>query len=103
VALSLFVKFTTAAIQVKPDPNVLPGMPTGQKLVNGLAYGVMLCLAGAALIGLAQWGFASRHNNPAAAESGKKKFGVCLIGAFAVGALPTLLSFAAEMGGTVHK
>lgn len=103
MALSILVTLAAADVQLKPDPNALPGMPTGQKLLNGLAYGVTLCLLGAALIGLAQWGFASHNNNPGAAQAGRKKFGVCLAGAFAVGALPALINFALSAGGTVHK
>lgn len=103
MALPFFLKLTTAAVQLHPDAHALPGMPTGQKLVNGLAYGVTLCFLGAALIGLAQWAFSSHHNNPGAAHAGRKRFGICLACAFAVGALPTLINFALESGGTVHK
>jgi hypothetical protein len=103
VVLSFFVKLTTADVHLKPDPNALPGMPTGQKLANGLAYGVTLCFLVAALVGLGQWAFHSHHNSPGGAQSGRKRFGICLLCAFAVGALPTLINFAVESGGTVHK
>lgn len=105
MAYAILVKLSLAAdaVHLHPDSKALPGVPTGEKLVNGLAALVLVGLVGGALLGLAQWGLGSHGNNVGAAQSGKKKFGVCIGGAFAVGALAAIINFAVQAGGTVHK
>ncbi len=104
MALAIFVRLQvlTNAIDVKPDSKALPGMPTGEKLVNGLAAFVLLgCVAGA-LIGIAQWALGSHGHNASQADSGRKKVGVSVLGAFGVGALAAIINAAINAGGTVH-
>lgn len=105
MAFAILVKISLAAeaVHLHPDSNALPGVPTGERLLNGLAKLVLLGLVGGALIGLGQWGLGSHSNNVGAAQSGKKKFAVCIGCAFALGALAAIINFAVQAGGTVHK
>jgi hypothetical protein len=105
VAFAILVKLSLAAeaLRLRPDSKALPGVPTAEKLVNGLAALVLVGLLGAALFGLAQWSLGSHGNNVGAAQSGKKKFGVSIGCAFAVGALAAIFNFAVQAGGTVQK
>lgn len=101
--LVTLVKLFSADVSLKPNPDALPGMPTAEKLVNGLAAAVILALLAGALFGIAQWGLASRTNQPGQASSGKRTVGICIGGAFVVGALAAIINFALAAGGTVHK
>jgi hypothetical protein len=105
VAIPIVPKLFAAASEVSlhPDANALPGIPTAEKLVNGLAAAVILALLAGALFGVAQWGLSSRTNQPGQASSGKRTVGICIGGVFIVGALAAILNFALAAGGTVHK
>ena len=90
-----------AAVKVKPDPDALPGMPTAEKLANGLAAFVLLgCLVGA-LFGIGQWVLGSRTHNVSQADAGKSKFAAAVIGAFGVGALAAIINFFVNAGGQI--
>ena len=104
MALAILVKFQALAgadVSIKPNPNALPGMPTAEKLANGLAALVLLCCAIGALFGVAQWALGSHASNYSQADAGKKKVGVCIGGAFVVGALAAIINFAVTTGGSV--
>lgn len=102
MALAIFAKLLSSAdVTLKPNPNALPGMPTAEKLVDGLAAAVILGLLAGALFGLVQYGLGSSSSNVGAANAGKKRIGVCIGGAFAVGALAAIINFALQAGGTV--
>ena len=103
MATAILVKFLSADVSLHPDAKALPGMPTAEKLVNGLAAGVVLALLAGALFGVAQWGLSSRTNQPGQASSGKRTVGICIAGVFLVGALAAIINFALQAGGTVHK
>jgi hypothetical protein len=90
-----------AAVTLKPDPNALPGMPTAQKLVNGIAAFVILACVLGGLFGVGQWVLGSRTSNYSQADSGKSKFGAAILGAFAVGALAAIINFFVDAGGQI--
>jgi hypothetical protein len=82
-----------AAVNVKPDPNGLPGMPAATKLVDGLAAFILLgCVAGF-LLGVGQWVMGSRSSNFAQSDSGKSRVLVSVLGAFGVGAVAAIINF----------
>jgi len=88
-------------VSVHPNPDALPGMPTAEKLTNGLAAFVLLgCFVGA-LIGIGQWVLGNRAHNVSQADAGKTKFGAAVIGAFGVGALTTIINFFINAGGQI--
>lgn len=90
-----------AAVSLKPDPNALPGMPTAEKLVDGIAAFIILgCVAGG-LFGIGQWVLGSRTSNYSQADSGKGKFGAAVLGAFGVGALAAIINFFVNAGGQI--
>ena len=94
-------QLAVAAVKVKPDPDALPGMPTAEKLANGLAAFVLLgCLVGA-LFGIGQWVLGSRTHNVSQADAGKSKFAAAVIGAFGVGALAAIINFFVNAGGQI--
>jgi hypothetical protein len=90
-----------AAVSLKPDPNALPGMPTAEKLVDGIAAFVILgCVLGA-LLGIGQWVLGSRTSNYSQADSGKSKVGAAVLGAFGVGAMAAIINFFVGAGGQI--
>jgi hypothetical protein len=90
-----------AAVSLKPDPNALPGMPTAEKLVDGIAAFVILgCVLGA-LFGIGQWVLGSRTSNYSQADSGKSKVGAAVLGAFGVGAMAAIINFFVAAGGQI--
>ena len=100
--LALFIFYhIAAAINVKPDPNALPGMPTAQKLVNGLAAFIILACVVGALFGIGQWVLGSRTSNFSQADSGKSKVGAAVLGAFGVGAVAAIINFFVTAGGQI--
>lgn len=92
-----------SAVSLKPNPNGLPGMPTAEKLVNGLAAFVILALLAGALFGVAQWGLGSRSHQVGQASAGKRTIGICVGGVFLVGALAAIINFALDAGETVRR
>lgn len=104
VALAVFVKLQIAAgsaVNVKPNPNGLPGTPALEKLVNGLAAVALLgCVAGV-LIGAAQWALGSKSNNYSHASDGKSKVLYGLLGAFVIGAAAAIINFFYSSGSAV--
>ena len=100
---AIYAKALSAAVSLKPNPSGLPGMPTAERLVNGLAAFVILaCLAGA-LFGVAQWALGSRSHQVGQAANGKRMVGICIGGVFLVGAMAAIINFALDAGGTVRK
>lgn len=88
-------------VSLKPDPNALPGMPTAEKLVDGIAAFVILgCVLGA-LFGIGQWVLGSRTSNYSQADSGKSRALSALLGAFGVGALAAIINFFVDAGGQI--
>lgn len=88
-------------VSVEPNPNALPGMPTAEKLVDGLAAFILLgCVVGA-LFGIGQWVLGSRSSNYSQVDDGKKKIGAAVLGAFGVGALATVINFFVSAGGQI--
>lgn len=92
-----------AAVNVKPDPHALPGGPTAETLVDGLAYFILIACAAGGLLGIGQWVFGSRSSNYSQADSGKSKVIAAVLGAFGVGALAAIINFFVSAGSTVHK
>lgn len=89
------------AVNLKPDPNALPGMPTAEKFVDGIAAFVILgCVLGG-LLGIGQWVLGSRTSNYSQADSGKSKVGAAVLGAFGVGALAAIINFFVSAGGQI--
>jgi hypothetical protein len=89
------------AVNVKPNPNALPGSSAAEKLVDGLAYFIILgCIAGA-LFGIGQWVLGSRTSNYSQSESGRTKVAVAVFGAFLVGALAAIINFFVSAGSAV--
>jgi hypothetical protein len=101
VALALFTKLQSAAVTLKPDSHAIPGIPTGEKLVDGIAAAVIVALLGGILIGLAQYGLSSHSSNAAGASAGKRRVGICIAGIFGVGAAAAIVNWALQAGGTV--
>jgi hypothetical protein len=101
VALAVLVALQSAAVNVKPNPNGLPGTPALEKLINGLAALALLgCVAGV-LIGAAQWALGSKSNNYSHASDGKSKVMYGLLGAFVIGAGAALINFFYNSGSAV--
>jgi Family of unknown function (DUF6112) len=101
VALTVLVALQSAAVNVKPNPNGLPGTPALEKLINGLAALALLgCVAGV-LMGAAQWALGSKSNNYSHASDGKSKVLYGLLGAFVIGAGAALINFFYNSGSAV--
>lgn len=91
----------STVVNVKPNPDGLPGMGALDKLVDGLAQLALLaCIAGL-LIGAAQWALGSKSNNYSHASDGKSKVLYALLGAFVVGAGAALINFFFTTGSAV--
>lgn len=101
MVLSLLSPLLSAAVKLNPNSHAIPGIPTAEKLVDGIAAGVIVALLGGALVGLAQYGLSASNHNAAGASTGKKRVGVCVAGAFGVGAAAAIINFALQAGGTV--
>lgn len=96
-----FAVQVAAAVSLKPDPNALPGMPTAEKLVDGIAAFVILgCVLGG-LFGIGQWVLGSRTSNYSQADSGKSRALSAFLGAFGVGALAAIINFSVNAGGQI--
>ena len=91
----------SVAVNVKPNPDALPGMGALDKLVDGLAQAALLACVVGILIGAAQWAFGSRTNNYSHASDGKQKVLYALLGAFVIGAGSALINFFYSSGSAV--
>jgi hypothetical protein len=102
---ALFTRITVdlqvAAVSVKPSANALPGSSAAEKLVNGLAYFIILACVGGALFGIGQWVLGSRTSNYSQSEAGRSKLGVAVLGAFLTGALAAIINFFVSAGSAV--
>jgi hypothetical protein len=87
-----------AAVNVKPDPNGLPGMPAATKLVDGLAAFILLACVAGFLLGVGQWVLGSKTSNFSQSDSGKSKVLVSVLGAFGVGAVAAIINFFLNAG-----
>lgn len=91
----------SAAVNVKPNPNGLPGTDALEKLIGGLAaLALLACLAGV-MIGGAQWALGSRSNNYSHTSDGKSKVLYGFLGAFVIGAGAALINFFYTAGSAV--
>ncbi len=91
-----------SAISVKPDPNAVPGTPSLEKLVNGLAALALLACGAWVIIGAGQIGAGQRGNNFTQTSDGQTKVRNGLIGAFVVGAAAGIINFFYSAGSAVH-
>jgi hypothetical protein len=91
-----------AAVNVKPNPNGLPGTSALQKLLDGVAALSLLACLAAFLVGAAQWGFGNRSHNYSQSADGKSRMLYGLGGAFAVGAAAAIINFFYDSGATVR-
>lgn len=89
------------AVDIKPNPNGLPGTPALEKLVDGLAAVALLACVAGVLIGAAQWALGTRSNNYSHASDGKQKVLYGLLGAFVIGAGAALINFFYTSGTAV--
>lgn len=101
MANPIFHALLSAAISLKPDPTLIPGNSTGQKLVDGLAGLLLTFAAGNFVVGVSQWIGGNSHRNPGTADAGKKRAGLSLAGVAAIGAGATILNWALQLGTTV--
>lgn len=83
------------AVNVKINPNLngLPGGDAAEKLLNGGAGFGLLAAVAVFILGAAQWGWGTNHNNYAQAVEGKGRMLKGAAGAFAVGAAAAVINF----------
>lgn len=91
----------SAAVNVKPNPNGLPGTGALEKLIDGLAALALLACVAGVIIGAAQWALGSKSNNYSHTSDGKSKVLYGLLGAFVIGAGAALINFFYTSGSAV--
>jgi hypothetical protein len=91
----------SAAVNVKPNPNGLPGTDALEKLIGGLANLALLACVAGVIIGAGQWALGSRSNNYSHTSDGKSKVLYGLLGAFVIGAGAALINFFYTSGSAV--
>lgn len=90
-----------ADVNVRPDPNGLPGGPALQKLLNGLVFvGLLGCVA-AVVAGGATWFVGAQSGNFAASMGGRRAALAGLVGALVIGAAAALVNFFFDAGSAV--
>lgn len=90
-----------AKVSVSPSPSGLPGADAIEKLLNGLAFYVLLGCTAGMLLGAVLYAFGSRSQNYAQAANGRSMMLYAAIGAFVAGATPAIINFFQQAGGTV--
>jgi NhaP-type Na+/H+ or K+/H+ antiporter len=90
-----------AKVSVNPSPNGLPGSDAVEKLLNGLAFYVLLGCTAGMLLGAVLYAFGSRSHNYSQAANGRSMMIYAAVGAFVAGATPAIINFFQQAGGTV--
>ena len=87
--------------RVNPDPKALPGSPSSQELVNGLAFWMLLAALAGVLIGAGVWALAAHSQQPPLVREGRSGALVSAAAALVIGAAGAIINFVADLGGQV--
>lgn len=80
-------------VNLRPDPNKLPGGEVLESLTNGIAgFALIFCLIGL-VIGAAMWGIGSTSSNYQQTFVGKRAFAVCALAALLIGGAAAIINF----------
>jgi hypothetical protein len=80
-------------VNLKPDPDNLPGGNVLQSLTNGIAgFALIFCLIGL-VVSAGLWALGSNSNNFQQTFVGKRGFAVCGFAALLIGAAAAIINF----------
>ena len=80
-------------VNLRPDPNELPGGDVLQSLTDGIAgFSLIVCLIGL-VVGAAMWGIGSTSSNYQQTFVGKRAFAVSALAALLIGGAAAIINF----------